>query len=369
MKTARFSLLGIALCMIFTQLVTAQTWTSEGPEPRALHSAVVDSTTNKMIVFGGYASNANTNSVQNFNDVWRLNLNNSAWTQAKPKGTAPAGRVGQSAVYDPGSNRMIVFAGGLGRTSPCTNDVWVLTNANGSGGAANWIQLTPSGSAPGARMQHGAAYDPNTNTMIVFGGQNCAVAAYSDVWVLSNANGVSGTPTWTELSPSGTGPGIREIGQSTAYDPTTNTLMIFGNGGNSGRTNDFWVLSNANGQGGTPVWTQLTPSGTSPTPRGGDSMTYDPTTNVATIVAGSDSSGNLLGDVWVLSNANGSGGTPAWTQLAAGSTYFPEARDLQTAVYNPSTNKLTVFGGNIGADGSLSLFTNDVFVLSHANGQ
>jgi hypothetical protein len=317
-----------------------------------------------MIIFAGYAGSPNTNSTQNLNDVWRLNLTNSAWTQVKPKGTAPAGLVGPSAVYDPVSNRMIVFGGGLGRSSPCTNDVWALTNANGSGGTPAWIHLNPSGTAPGSRMQHGAVYDPTTNSMIVFGGQNCFVASYSDVWVLSNANGVSGTPTWTQLFPSGTGPGIREIWHSIAYDPNSNTLMFFG-ASITGPSNDFWILSNANGQGGTPVWTELTPSGPLPPVRGNNSMTYDPATNVATIFGGTDVNANLLGDTWALSNANGTGGTPVWTQLATGSTYFPEARAGATAVYSSSANKMTIFGGEVTSPG---LFTNDVFVLSHANG-
>jgi len=365
MRDKKWFPIAIPLCLIMFQVANAQTWSSEGPLPRDLHSAVLDPTTNRMIVFAGYSSSANTESSENYNDVWRLNVNSSAWTEENPKGTPPAGRVGQSAVYDPGSNRMIVFAGGLGRSSPCANDVWALTNANGNGGKPEWIQLSPTGILPPARMQHGAVYDPNTNSMIVFAGQNCFVASFSDVWVLSNANGVSGTPTWTQLSPSGGGPGICEAWHSIAYDPNTNTLMVFACN-ESGPSNSFWILSNANGQGGTPVWSELTPSGTLPPARSNNTMTYDPTTNIATIFGGGNGT-DLLGDVWALSNANGQGGTPGWTQLAADSTYFPEARTGATAVYNSSTNKMTVFGGNIST--SNALFTNDVFVLSKANGQ
>jgi len=262
---------------------------------------------------------------------------------------------------------MIIFGGAEGRSSPCANDVWVLTNANGNGGASAWVQLSPTGGPPAARTSHGGVYDPNTNSLIIYGGQDCFSTTFSDVWVLSNANGVGGTPTWTQLSPSA-GPGSREIAQSVAYDSTSNRLIIFGNGNQpTGRSNDVWVLSNANGTGGTPTWTQLSPTGTPPTARGGDSATYDPATNRLTIFGGSDSSGNPLGDTWVVTNANGLGGTPAWTQIAASSSTFPEARFSHTAVYNSSTNRMTVFGG--ATIFSVNLPLNDVFVLSHANGQ
>jgi len=93
-------------------------------------------------------------------------------------------------------------------------------------------------------------------------------------------------------------------------------------------------------------------------------VTYDPTSNRLMIFGGSGA-GGLLGDAWVLTNANGLGGTPSWSQIAATSTNFPEPRFAATAVYNPSTNKMTIFGGQVYANGPL---TNDVWALSHANG-
>lgn len=269
---------------------------------------------------------------------------------------------------------MIVFGGGLGRSSPCENDVWILTDADGNGG--EWIRLNSTGSAPAPRMQHGSAYDPNTNTMIVYGGQNCFSTIFGDVWVLSHANGKGGTPAWKQLAPEGAGPGTREISGGVTYDPTSNTLIVFGGSlaedGVGAPQNDVWLLSNANGTGGTPTWTQLSPTGTLPAARAGNSTTYDPTTNSITISGGftvvSGGQNQPLGDTWVLSNANGLGGTPAWAQITP-SLYFPEARYFHTGVYNPTTNKLTVFGGDIVDTPTITLFTNDVWVLSQANGQ
>ena len=256
---------------------------------------------------------------------------------------------------------MIIFGGAEGHSSPCANDVWVLTNANGTGGTPAWIQLSPSGGLPAARWGQGGAYDPASNTLIIFGGNNCFSTTFSDVWVLSHANGVGGTPSWAKLSASG-GPGPRSL-FGRVYDSTSNELVVFG--GNNGSTyfNDVWVLSNANGSGGSPAWTQLFPTGTLPAVRDGVSATYDPTTNRMTIFGGANSSG-VLGDTWVLTDANGLGGTPAWMQIAASSAYFPTPRNTHTAVYSPATNVMVVFGGADSAGGF-----NDVFLLSNANGQ
>ena len=90
---------------------------------------------------------------------------------------------------------------------------------------------------------------------------------------------------------------------------------------------------------------------------------YDPVHNLMTVFGGNNST-SVLRDIWVLSNANGLGGTPTWKQLGP-FNLFAEARTVHTAVYNPKTNKMTVFGGAL----TNALDTNDVWVLSHANGQ
>ena len=366
MKRIFATLCLLLLFATIAQSVAAQTWSPNGPLPRGGHSAVLDTSTNRMTVFGGDGS-SNTNPPQNLNDVWVLvapanALGGSArnWLPLHPTGTPPAPRYGHSAGYDPGSNRMIIFGGAEGHSSPCANDVWALTNANGIGGTSAWIQLSPSGGPPAARWGQGGAYDPTSNTLIVFGGNNCFSGYFSDVWILANANGVSGNPSWTKLSASG-GP-VPRSWSGTVYDSTSNELVVFGGYDGSTYVNDVWVLSNANGSGGSPAWTQLFPTGILPAVRDFPSATYDPTTNRMTVFGGVNSSG-VLGDTWVLTDANGLGGTPAWMQIAASSTYFPSPRASHTAVYSPATNVMIVFGG-----GSSAAF-NDVFFLSNANGE
>ena len=366
-RTITGSILTGLVVLLQLQAARAQQWISRGPAPRSAHTAVFDPATKKMIVFGGIPDAYLTST--NFNDVfWLQNASGvgraEGWQPVNAAGVRPAARGGHTAVYDAANGRMIVFGGGLGRTSPCVNDVWVLSNANGVAGTPLWQKLSPSGTPPAPRNLANAVYDPNTNRMTVFGGNDCFSSSYNDVWVLSNANGLGGTPAWSQLLPSGTAPSTRAASTST-YDPASNIMTTFG-GAATGSIlqNDTWLLSNANGLGGTPVWTQLSTS-TPPAPRSAQSAVYDPTSDRMVMYGGSTSAG-LMSDVWVLSNANGIGGPSIWTQLSPGGFPPPAPRCFHSAVYDPAANVMTIFGG---FGDSLQIPINDSFVLTHANGE
>jgi len=260
-------------------------------------------------------------------------------------------RWGQTVVYDPGSNSLILFGDFIG--SPCCtslNDTWVLRNANGIGGVPQeWQQLFPAGTLPPGRINQSAVYDQAHNRMIIFGGGQANNYLYpvrfNDVWVLANANGLGGTPTWTQLNPAATGglPAPRE-GPEAAYDPNTNRMTIFG-GGNNGIMdvpNDVWVLTNANGLGGEAQWIQLSPAGNLPARREQFAAAYNPASNVMTIFGGCCPS---LNDVWVLSHANGLGGAPAWQQVSPTGTAPAPRGTYDEFGYDPATNSLIIFGG------------------------
>src|SRR5690242_5868348 len=68
--------------------------------------------------------------------------------------------------------------------------------------AQSWIQLSPP-SSPSPTTQHTAVYDPSSNRMIVYGGYNGS-AFWQDfgIWVLTGANGF-GPSNWTQLTASG----------------------------------------------------------------------------------------------------------------------------------------------------------------------
>jgi hypothetical protein len=366
-RPVKFLFLTICLCGL-VGVGRAQQWVPSGPVSRGDPAVVLDPATDRMILFGGQ-TNGNEDAGDpgngDFNDVWRLDKAGGGrlgWTQVKPTAPGP-NKAFASAVYDPGSNRMIVFGGTNGG---CTNDTWVLTNANGNGGASAWIQLSTAGGPPPAREHQTAVYDPSSNTMTIFAGDNC-FSGQNDVWVLSNANGEGGTPTWTQLTPSGSSPSGNEY-TTAVYDSTNKVMIVFGGfteGVQGTDTNGVWTLSNANGLGGAPAWTQLSPSGTLPGPREAHVAVYDQVNNRMTIYGGNNQNGTVYGDIWVLSDANGLGGSPAWAQIGQSLSVYPNPRYFASAVYNPNTNKMIIFGG-IGSGGTYNY--SEVWVLSNANG-
>jgi len=289
------------------------------PPPRTYHSAVYDAANNRMIAFGGVTyADGHSDPVAYLNDVWVLaNANGQggppAWTELSPTGAAPAPRYGQSAVYDPAGNRLIVFGGGSGST--IFTDVWVLSNANGLGGAPAWSQLSPGGAPPPGGYNASAVYDSTNNILIVFAGYNLAPKSplgfvlYNGVWTLAHANGLGGAPHWTNIGANGApgAPGKRN-GGTAVYDSGNNRMIIFGGGSFTPEEapgyNDTWVLSGANGLAGTPVWTKLRPSGAAPGQRGSLPAVYDAANNRMVIFAGASDDAQYY-SAWVLTGANG----------------------------------------------------------------
>ena len=376
-SVGRAALCVVGLVLILAGQTFAQAWseaTPAGGPPAATSdfgSALFDPASDRMIIFGGGLNGAVT-APYDSNAVWVLTGADGLggtpeWIELSPTGTLPAPRKGQSTVYDASNNRMIVFGGCPLSCGAPLNDVWVLTNANGLGGTPAWEELSPTGGPPAARANQTAVYDPTTNTMIIFGGQNGSTATpptFSDVWVLSNANGLGGTPVWTELSPTG-GPPAGQSSPSGVYDAANNRMIVFGGGltNGGGVSNAVWMLSSANGQGGSPVWTNLIAEGAagSPPARAGHTAVYDPSSNRMTVFGG-NGSGTFYNDTWLLTDANGLGGTPTWTQFTP-TGGPPAVRTLHGALFNPLSDRMTIFGG-----GNATVNFTDTWVLTNANG-
>src|SRR5204863_1607973 len=130
------------------------------------------------------------------NDAWALRLDGaSSWRQLNPLGRLPSPRAEQSCVFDSARDRMVLFAGarddrhGLG-------DAWSLS----LGSIPQWDSLIVSGPTPSVRMGHTAVFDPASDAMWVFGGQQEA-EALGDLWRLDLA-----TNSWNAVSPQNAGP-------------------------------------------------------------------------------------------------------------------------------------------------------------------
>jgi hypothetical protein len=320
-----------------------------------------------MMVFGGKSNEAGPADI-NFNDAWVLTNADglggaAAWVELAPTGPPPSKRHMHTAVFDPGSNRLVVFGGHADEPAGETfvNDLWVLRDANGLGGTPEWIKLSPVGTKPAVREWHSAVYDTATNRMVVFGG--LTAEGDSSIWVLKNATGLGGSPEWLRINPVGETL-TRRDGHSVVYDPTTNRMILFGgavHGSGGPFFQDVWILQHANGLGGTPEWIQLKPTGYLPTEREDHSAVYDVERNLMIMFGGwtiQEGVPIYFNDVWVLRNANGLGGTAAWEELKAHGK-LPAKRELHTAVYNAAPTRMIVFGGAASA----TSMCNDTWVL------
>jgi sugar lactone lactonase YvrE len=331
------------------------------PTPHMVANRAVgyDPASNRLLVFGGREPTGS-----GLNDLWVLigadgSEGTPRWQEVVTR-DPPAPRSAHVAAYDAVNNRLIVHSGCLGLCSPIDPAVYVLSNANGLGGLPAWERLTVGGDVPPDRIAHTAVYDPTSNRLIVFGGGDCCGGRANDTWVLTNANGLGGPPSWERLLPS-SAPSVR-AGHTAVYDPTTNRMIVMGGGDNTSLLSDVWVLVNANGLGGPPAWHRVGAQGTQPPARGNHVAAYDPATN-RMIIAGGHDGQSELDDVWVLSHANGLGGEASWSRSwTFPSGPAPTPRVSAHAAYHESSNRLVVYGGtnaNRGLD--------DVWVLLNAN--
>jgi PKD repeat protein len=195
------------------------------PAARQAMARGYDPATHRLVIFGG--QNGTGSVVGNTSpDVWVLtnadgNAVGSTWTLLSPGNAPPPGQYFQSSWYDAARNRLIVAGGVSAATGAATNAVWALTNANGIGGTPQWINLIPEGApgSPSGFAARPAAYDAASNrAMIVeFGTTN--------LWLVTNANGLGGASTYSRVSIGG-GPGIVTDNLDAPYDAANHRFSI-----------------------------------------------------------------------------------------------------------------------------------------------
>lgn len=254
--------------------------TGTPPTPRYGACGIYDPPRERMVVYGGATGSG---MFDDSNEVWALSLAGTpAWSLLAPTGTPPFGSHGATAVYDAARERMLVF-GGKGWDGTFYrefNDVWALSLA-----APAWTQLAPAGTLPSGRIMHSAIYDPVRDRMIVYGGNNGG-ARLGDVQSLT----LSGTPTWSALTPTGTPPAARD-GHAGIYDPVRDRMVVCA-GVSSTYSSETWAMS----LGATPAWSLLNPSSVPPDPRGAHTGVYDAANDRLIIFGG----GSFKDDLWAL---------------------------------------------------------------------
>ena len=200
------------------------------PDARWGASMAVDPASGKVIMFGGATSLWPKGSP---NDTWAYDPAANSWTNLHPSEPLPPARYGAAMALSPSTGRLIVFGGvGGGGT---LNDVWAYDTA-----ANIWTKLEPSGDLPHARYGPSMVYAPSLTKMIMFGGYASPTtpAIFNDTWTYDPV-----ANTWATLSPTGTLPSPR-LSMGAAYDPSTARVIMFGGDERfGGRLNDTWTYT------------------------------------------------------------------------------------------------------------------------------
>jgi len=115
----------------------------------------------------------------NFQELWALPLSGPAsWTHLSSSGESPSPRYGYSLIYDEKRDRLVLFNGHS-----------ILGNGHGPwtlplSGPFQWQKLSPTGWGPWADFGQSAIYDPLRDRMVVFGGEYF-YNELNDAWVLT----------------------------------------------------------------------------------------------------------------------------------------------------------------------------------------
>lgn len=308
------------------------TWTQLKPcvgPARAWHSAIYDPVGDRMVVFGGYYNEAQ------LNDTWALAFPGCGWSlqpPTNPPDSLPTPRHAHAAVYVP-VDQMVVVGGTAG--PPFLNDTWVYRLST-----RTWRKLEASTPVFSARDLHSLVYDSLRGRMVLFGGYDGRARA--DMW-----SGTLGTSVaWDLINCAGTLPGPRR-GPTAVYDPNHDLMAVFG-GFDGSYIDDVWALRPS----GLARWDRIATSGTPPAGRCYHSAIYDG--NFRRMVIFGGDGGSCLNDTWKLSLQDAS--WARWTQLTTSGTP-PSPRYGHSAIFHPSRG-MVVFGGFCGS------FLNDTYVLS-----
>jgi hypothetical protein len=217
--------------------------TDGGPGGRARGTAALDTTRDRMLLFGGRFREGSSGLYQLYDEVWALNLEDYSWELLSTSGDAPVARVNTASAYDKAADEFIIYAGNSSTSGAAfipLGDVRALNLET-----LTWRKVQDSAPRPVNRLFHTAALDTEGRTLYVYGGggQDAFLGPfYGDLWALHLDSG-----TWTKLYDpldGDSGPDAR-IWSTITFDDATGTLFLFGghDDGAVGNQNDTWAFS------------------------------------------------------------------------------------------------------------------------------
>jgi hypothetical protein len=317
--------------------------TGAAPLGHSSHSAILDATRNRMVVFGGKSDSSSATG-----DLSMLSLGPTpAWTRVT-RPSAPTPMAIHTAVYDPVASRLIAFGGNTYFAGPI-NEAWSLSLDP----APLWSMLQPAGPIPEPRHSHVAFYDRLRERMVMFGGFSSpggwSGIITNDVWALS----LSGTPAWAKTPSYGETPAATYTTPRGFYDPVEDRMIYFLSYDQYRGYPTLWALSMS--QPGR--WQYLPVGSVHPPTSESPNVMYDPVRDRMLLFGGCVSLGDPYSDLWAISLRN-----RQWTQLATqGPT--PAGRCRYACLYDPIRDRMLMIGGR----GAGSPDNNEVWELTLAD--
>lgn len=266
-----------------------------------------------------------------------------------PTGARPRARSEHEGVFDPVDDRLVMFGGSFGFALQCDFPTPTFEAETWAYDTAcdQWSQI--EGTQPEGRTRHMMAYDSTGHRAVLFGGRSRVgtsgnYTVYNDVWALDLE-----TDTWSEITTTGTAPTPRVNG-AFVYDSKRNRFLLFGgntspSGFSYAPQNDLWHL------GADGSWAPINLPDP-PEPRLFMGALYDPKRDWLVIYGGSDNSAfsgtvEYFDDVWALDLGSTD---PGWVRLdTEGASDTPPGRFWASLEYDATNDRYLMFGGHDNA--------------------
>jgi hypothetical protein len=260
------------------------------------------------VLFGGTAYVPWVQAWELSNQTWTLA--NGTWNQSYPEPSPPA-LVGAAMTYDPLLDAVLLVGATLGGDGAApVEQTWEFH-------AAAWTDLSSADiGSPPATEEASLAYDPVAHAVVRYGGYEYTAAgprwSSNQTWLFANGTWENATHAVTPKA---------EVGTAMAYDPATQTVVLYG----GTQLNWYGDTANATWSWANGTWSPLAPR-TVPDGLADAALVWSPTLGALVLVGGDlawdggyDSDGST--HTWEYKNGNWTKvdllGDSPWTSAVA----------------------------------------------------
>jgi N-acetylneuraminic acid mutarotase len=209
-----------------------QVFPSTSPDARRAQRMTYDNELDYIIMQGGI----NDNSVNNYADTWLYKVDNNTWIKVSNGPVA----YDHGLVYNSFSKNHILLMDG---------QTWSYTVENNT-----WRKLTTTGQPPTNLLHYSMTYDLESNAIVIYGGDADGTYGTTENWIFFCSNN-----SWISINESNKPSG--RLGHNAAYDSESNVLVLFGGVSYKGgvRNDETWSFKISNSSINS-LSTTITPS-------------------------------------------------------------------------------------------------------------